>query len=173
MKINRIVLILLLLLVVTTSLTGCGALNWWMGVDDRDIPIKPKFDPFYSNYMGSYNKIDKVLTSIDKDYALVKQEKMLVVDFKSKFEEAERILKAENALLERTTPPNGINAQYSIGFLKFSCEEGLSAIDSFKRIPQTQSVNNILKFEELLQKGIEAKETSRKYVDSIKVQVRE
>lgn len=168
MKHIRSILIVIIILVSVVSL-GCNSL---MGEDDRVYPTKEKFDTFYTKYESSYTKINGVLSEIEKNYALVKQEKMTIYDFKANFNSMQKTLRNEKKSLEATTTPNGINGQYSVDFLKASCDEGIQAIDIFLSIPQNPNVSKINAFEDLLRKSIDAKNTSKKYTDSIKAEVK-
>lgn len=158
------------IILISFVVSGC---NSWMGKDDRGYPTKGKFNPFYSKYESSYNKIDDVFSKMEKNYDLVKQQKMTVYDFRASLESMRNTLKTEQVALDMiSTTPNGINGQYSVGNLQFACDRGIFAIDMFLSIPTNPNVNKILAFEDELRKGIDAKNVSKKYTDSIKAEVK-
>jgi hypothetical protein len=168
MKLARSLLIVGVILISFVSL-GCNSL---MGEDESGYPTKAKFDPFYTKYESCYQKIDSVLNEIEKNYALVKKEKMTVYDFKANFNSMKKTLQSEKSTLDSITTPNGINSQYSVSYLKTSCDDGIQAIEMFQSIPQNPNVGKINAFEDLLRKSIDAKNTSKEYTDSIKAKVR-
>jgi hypothetical protein len=51
-----------------------------------------------------------------------------------------KTLKSEEIALKGISTPNGINSQYSVGFLQFACDRGIFAIDMFLSIPSNPDV---------------------------------
>lgn len=145
----------LLIMVLLFLIVGCSS-----KVDSRGYPTKEIFDNFYSQYSEVFSKIDGFYTSTQKNYALVKSQKMSVYEFKSTFDKSEKELKSAIVSLNSIAIPRGINAQYSIDYLKFSAECGIEAIHQFKDI-------SIFSFESNIQKGENAKDASMKYVQDI------
>lgn len=156
--------LLVAIILIDLVLSGC---NSWMG-----NTTKEKFNSFYTKYQSSYTKIDETLSKIEKNYELVKQHKMTVYDFKESLESMRKTLKSEEIALKGISTPNGINSQYSVGFLQFACDRGIFAIDMFLSIPSNPDVRKILVFEQELRKSIDAKNASKEYIDSIKAEIK-
>ena len=124
-------------------------------------------------YNTVYIKVDNFYNQINTNYNLLKSQQITVYEFKSDLDKMESELKSAIFALDKLITPNGLNYQFSVDYLKFSAECGLSALCAFRNIATNPNMTYMNSFEDNIIKGINAKNASMEYVQSIKKQIRE